>query len=126
MFFAPALRGESLLPSPTFGSLDTAFERFMDDTFRGFGPLYDLQDNGESWTLSMDVPGVAKEELQVSIEGRMVRIETTQEAGRQVRARYELPEDVNAEASSASLENGVLTLKLAKAQPVQRRQIPIN
>jgi HSP20 family protein len=126
MFFAPARRGESMLPSPAFDALDTGFERFMNDTFRGFGPWYDLQEDGDSWTLSMDVPGVAKEHLQVSIEGRTVRIETSKEAKRQLQASYELPEEANPDASSATLEHGVLTLKLAKAQPVQRRQITIS
>jgi HSP20 family protein len=126
MFFAPAIRGESLLPSPTLDTLDSAFERFMTDTFRGFGPLHDLQDDGQSVTLSMDVPGVAKEHLQVSVEGRTVRIETSKDATRQIRASYELAEEVNPDGCSASLENGVLTLKLAKAQPIQRRQIAVN
>ena len=35
--------------------------------------------------------------------------------------------EIDAEATSAKLENGVLTLVLAKPQPVSRsRQIPLN
>jgi HSP20 family molecular chaperone IbpA len=46
-----------------------------------------------------------------------VRIETKAEAKRQFKAAYELPQDIDTTASGAKLENGVLTLTLAKLVP---------
>ncbi len=70
------------------------------------------------WTLSLDVPGVSKEQLTIAIEGQVVRIESLADAPRQYRHAYELPQDIDASSSVAKLENGVLTLTLAKKQPV--------
>jgi hypothetical protein len=54
------------------------------------------------------------------IEGNVVRIETLPEAKRQYKAVYELVQDIDAGSSEAKLDNGVLTLKLAKVQPQDR------
>ena len=64
------------------------------------------------------MPGVAREDLSIDIEGAVVRIETKAEATRQFKAAYELPQEIDADATSAKLENGVLTLTLAKQVPV--------
>jgi hypothetical protein len=37
------------------------------------------------WTLSLDVPGVSKEQLTIGIEGQVVRIESLEDAPRQYR-----------------------------------------
>jgi hypothetical protein len=48
----------------------------------------------------------------------VVRIETRADAKRQYKAAYELPQEIDVTASAAKLENGVLTLTLAKQVPV--------
>jgi HSP20 family molecular chaperone IbpA len=72
----------------------------------------------KAWTVTLDLPGIAREELSINIEGAIVRIETKAEAKRQFKAAYELPQDIDAANTSAKLENGVLTLTLAKQVPV--------
>jgi HSP20 family protein len=126
MFFAPVLRTRAV--SPAFRSFDRSFERFVNDAFfsdaaRGFN----VEQDDKAWTVSLDMPGVARDDLAVTIEGSIVRIETKAEARRQFKAAYELPQDIDAGASGAKLENGVLTLTLAKQVPVSNaRQIEIK
>lgn len=121
MFFAPVIRQASYRPA--LRSLDRSFERFFND-LADVRPLaarnVDLAQDEQSWTLSLDLPGVAKEQLKIGIEGAVVRVETTEEAARKFKASYELPLEIDAAGSSATLENGVLTLKLAKQQPVSK------
>ena len=50
----------------------------------------------------------------------LVRIQTKEGATRQYKAAYELATDIDAGTSEAKLENGVLTLKLAKVVPVSK------
>ena len=114
MFFAPVLRTRAAAPS--FRSFDRSFERFANEAFRATG--FDVQQDDKAWTLSLDLPGVAREDLAITIEGAIVRIETRAEARRQYKAAYELAEEIDADATTAKLENGVLTLTLAKKQPV--------
>jgi HSP20 family molecular chaperone IbpA len=116
MFFAPTLHATRFAPR----SYDRAFERFVNEAFAGArkSPLVDQDD--KSWTLSVDVPGLAREDLTIGIEGAVIRIDSKAEAKRQFKAAYELPQDIDASASEAKLENGVLTLKLGKQVPVSR------
>ncbi|AMO21957.1 hypothetical protein GCM10027034_22270 [Ramlibacter solisilvae] len=117
MFFAPVVRTRAVAPS--LRSFDRNFERFVNDAFFGNGkPGLQLEQDEKAWNLSIDMPGVAREDLAISIEGPVVRIETRAEAKRPYKAAYELAEDIDAEASVAKLENGVLALSLAKKKPV--------
>jgi len=118
MFFAPVVRTRAV--SPSFRSFDRSFERFVNDAFFTNAAQRNLNvaQDDKAWTVTFDVPGVAREDLNIGIEGAVVRIETRAEAQRQFKAAYELPQDIDTAASAAKLENGVLTLTLAKKAPV--------
>jgi len=49
-----------------------------------------------------------------------VRVASKEGAPRSYKAAYELPLDIDVASSEARLENGVLTLKLAKVVPASR------
>jgi len=116
MFFAPVVRTRAT--APAFRSFDRSFERFVNDAFfRNLGPGFDVEEDEKAWTVAIDVPGIAKEDLSIDIDGTVVRIDTREQASRRFKAAYELPQDIDAEASGAKLENGVLTLTLAKKVP---------
>jgi len=56
--------------------------------------------------------------LQLRIEDHQVHLSSVEGAPRQVQRSWELPHAIDAAASSAKLENGVLTLVLAQRKPV--------
>jgi HSP20 family protein len=118
MFFAPVVRTRAT--APALRSYDRSFERFVNDAFFGNGVAqgFGLAQDDKSWTVTLDLPGVAREDLSIDIDGAVVRIQTKAEAQRQYKAAYELPQEIDVDATSAKLENGVLTLTLAKKQPV--------
>ena len=125
MIFAPALRTRSFAPAR---SVDRSFERFLAESF--FAPVktgVKVEQDEQAWTVSLDVPGVTREQLTIAIDGAVVRVATVKDAPRQYQAAYELPADIDAEATSAKLENGVLTLSLGKKKPVvTSRQIEVK
>jgi HSP20 family molecular chaperone IbpA len=126
MFFAPIVRRPAY--QPTLRDMDRLFSAAWQSTAipAGAGQSQVTQDE-TSYTLSFDVPGIAKEQLSIGIEGNVVRIESLPEAPRQYTAAYELPVDIDVAHSEAKLEHGVLTLKLAKLVPVsQVKQLTIN
>jgi len=104
-------------------------------------PAADIAEADTAYVVTLDVPGVAKDDVQVTIEGRRVSVEAksavTEEkkddAQRVVyRERntshfarsFTLPVELDKEQSTAKLENGVLTLTLVKRSPaVSRLQI---
>ncbi len=120
MFFAPTVDAYTCSPR----AWDRHFERFVKDALtRPAQRSLQIQQDDKNWTLSLDVPGLAREDLNVSIEGAVVRIESKAEAKRQVRVAYELPLEIDAAASQAKLENGVLELKLAKKLPESKVRV---
>ena len=118
----------------------------IDELFRGFfrpvrfekaGPVtikMDVTEQDNAYLVKAEIPGVAKEDIQVSIEGNQVTIgaevkreKDVKNGDRVLRSEryygstyraFALPVEVDEAASNAKYENGVLELRLAK-KPVQ-------
>ena len=102
----------------------------------------DVTENDTAYTVVLDVPGVSKAQLKVSVEGRRVSIDTADAAPvegqdtqrvlyrERTTAHYartvSLPAEVDQAASQATFENGVLTLTLTKKVPSGATQLSIN
>jgi HSP20 family protein len=102
----------------------------------------DVVDKGDKFEIKVDLPGVSKEDINVSVEGARV---TLQAEGRQQKetkdgervlysertvtsyARsFELPTEVTDQGAQASFENGVLTLALPKRVAVTSKRLEIR
>jgi HSP20 family molecular chaperone IbpA len=120
MFFATAPAAYShTLRRPAPAGQGRAVERLIHDALYGArqGAATFSQDD-TSFTLSMDMPGISKEQLRITLDGATVRIQTKDDAPRAYRSAYELPQEIDSSLSEAKLEHGVLTLKLTKKVPV--------
>lgn len=122
MIFAPMIRRTAYAQAPR--SADLALQRFLmgtmaEPTATQSAGCTVTQDE-KTTTLQLDVPGLAREQLQISIEGNTVRLQSVEGAPRQVQRAWELADEVDATASSAKLEHGVLTLTLARFEPVSK------
>lgn len=116
MFFAATT---PRLHRNVYASSGRTLERFLDEARRDTRNTATHYTQDEtSFTLSLDMPGIAKDQLGISIEGAVVRVQSKEGAPRQYRVAYELPQDIDAASSEARLEHGVLTLKLAKKVPL--------
>jgi HSP20 family molecular chaperone IbpA len=75
----------------------------------------------------LDQAQLAGRQQSIGIEGNIVRLASKEGAPRAYKAAYELPQDIDVASSEARLENGVLTLKLAKVVPATRvAELTIN
>lgn len=107
---------------------------------RAAGPEADLYDAGEAFVVTVDVPGLAAEtlDLQVTPTGltlsgqRGIEVPEGFQAHRRERRpfgftrTFAFPVKVEVEQATAALENGVLTVRLPKAAEVQPRRIPVQ
>lgn len=117
MFFTTAT--PVALRRPVYTPVNRSLERFLSDAVvSGRSQAAHFTQDDTSFTLSFDVPGVSREQLSIGIEGNIVRIESREGAPRRYKAAYELAQDIDAGTSEARLDNGVLTIKLAKKVPV--------
>jgi HSP20 family protein len=102
----------------------------------------DVTEKPEAFVVRAEVPGVAKDDIHVTIEGNQVTIsaevkrETEQKEGERVlrSERYYgavyrsfvLPVELDEATSQAKYENGVLELTLAKKAQVAGRKLTIQ
>ena len=165
MFVLPLSRPASIVRrtavAPAFGS---ALDRLFDESFdRFFGggtaasdtrtPAMDVSESDAAYTVVFDVPGAAREQLKVSVEGKRVVLSTADAAEAAAPADAKeapaadakpadkvlyrerpavayartvvLPAEVDQTQSQAKFENGVLTLTLAKKVPAGATQLSI-
>ena len=117
MFFATT--APSVSRRPAYANAGNTVERFLNEALqsaRHHNGSYAQDDT--AYTLALDVPGIAKDQLSIAIEGAVVRISSKESAPRRYRAAYEFPQEVDSALSEAKLEHGVLNLKLVKKAPV--------
>ena len=122
MIFAPVIRRAAYASAPR--SADLALQRFLMGTLaaptRASNAGVTVARDDKATTLQLDVPGLAREQLQISIEGNVVKLQSVEGAPRQVQRAWELADEIDATASTAKLENGVLTLTLARMVPTDK------
>lgn len=104
------------------------------------GPRTNLYDAGNHLEMKMEVPGIAKEDLSIKIQGNYLEISGTRKAdtpegykahrlerGTASFSRsFTLPADVDSSKVAASLANGLLSLTLPKAEAAKPKQIAIS
>ncbi|HWQ19335.1 MAG TPA: Hsp20/alpha crystallin family protein [Methanotrichaceae archaeon] len=103
-------------------------------------PLADVRDADDAIIVTMDLPGVDKNDVEISVsenELRVVAEKSTEETPGNGQGRFErtyrrfertimLPELVKANEARARLENGVLEISLPKEVVTTRKQINIE
>ena len=109
-------------------------------------PSLDVSETDQAYILQLDLPGVAKAAVKITIEGRRINIDAAQaEAAPATEApttaervlhreraltRFSrsvvLPAEVNQSDSNAKLENGVLTLTLIKRQAAGASHLTVS
>lgn len=136
------LAGTSNVPS-LFQEFDQLFNQLAAPAFSqtqwAQGYPIDLYETGEELVLQMAVPGVHSEDLDISIEGRELTIQgnlpQTEDEGRrywlqsipsgEFRRTLTLPVQVEVDGVNASVDNGLLTLRLPKQVEARARKISI-
>jgi HSP20 family protein len=117
-------------------------------------PALDVSESDTHYTVQIEMPGIDKASVDVAIEGRNVSVKAATEHSAEPKADAEangktdgvaadrvvyrerastaiarsftLPVELDESQSSAKLENGVLTLTLAKKREAQRSKITVN
>ena len=105
-------------------------------------PDADMYETTNGYMIMMDVPGIPQEQLDISIKDNILTIaskkaEQNEQPKDEVKyllcerhsqtfkRSFCLPKDANADETSAKLENGVLTIAIAKKEEAQPRTINI-
>ena len=138
--------------TPLRAAMDTLFNDGMVSPFsRDWATVWgagtrlpmSIYEDGEGYTFVAHVPGVKAEELSIETEGSTVKISgetiapalSADEKVRTLRSEiaygkfsraFELPETIEADKIEANFENGVLTVRVPKAEAVKPRTIKVQ
>ena len=129
----------------------TSFWPQMFEPFRSFGariadwvaPASEASSDADAYRISMELPGVAEEDIHLGVEGGVVTVKGEKKTEREeigdtwyfserqfgaFSRSFRLPEDADAEGVSAALKDGVLTVTVPRKAKVAgtARRVPIS
>ena len=153
---------EQPVPSVPIFQLHREIDRLFDEAFRGFPsvfrgglewpeitpvmltPSLDIKETDENYVVSVEIPGVAKEDVDIRIDGDTLTIhgEKKQEK-KEDKENYHcverhygsfermltIPEDANADNIDAKFKDGVLTINIkrqAKSVPKEVKKVEVK
>jgi HSP20 family protein len=123
--------------------------REMAPIFQGFpafdrpewNPSFDVTEDKDSYLFKVDVPGVKKEDLEISTTGNRLEISGKRAAEKATTSQtvytyerqygsfvrsFTLPDGADLEHAKSELKDGVLTLVIPKLPGAQAKKVPIS
>lgn len=128
----------------TLGSVFQDFDRIAGPRYHLAGvdnfPRTNLNDTGDNLEVTVEVPGVTKENLNIKVQGNYLELSgkreqnvpegyKTHRSEREASSfsrSFTLPYEVDAEKVNAVLKDGILRLTLPKSEAAKPKQITIN
>ncbi|HEY0464553.1 MAG TPA: Hsp20/alpha crystallin family protein [Polyangiaceae bacterium] len=126
-------------------TLDRMFDDVMGAAFgtatnsRTFDPAVDVRTSDTEVHLAWDIPGVKKEDLEITLADHVLTVKGTRRFDRKDNERvmlgraygsfahsYTLPDSLDEQKLTAELADGVLTVRIPRLPEAQPRKIPIN
>jgi HSP20 family protein len=105
----------------------------------GFTPLADVEETDDGYVIEVELPGIDKKDIDISVAGRRLTISGERKEKERVgilrrrtrsvgRFEYEiqLPGDIDEDGVNASLVDGVLSVRVPKATTDRARRITVN
>ena len=104
-------------------------------------PRLDASETEQAYEIEAELPGVGKDDVKISVDGRRVTIEAeekqeveqkgenatySQRSLRRYSRTFALPVEVDDANAQARLENGILKLTLPKKQPTQGKTVAVQ
>ncbi len=151
------VRKEETHPVAPFEKLESYFDNFFHNPFsfmsrpswdgfdfpmmEGMSPTVDIFEEKDKMIIKAELPGINKEDLDVSITENTVTISGEKKQEEKVERkdyhreerrygsfcrRFRLPEDVDADKAEASFKKGVLEIRLPKTKESKQKKVTIN
>ena len=122
--------------------MDLAERMYMQDfkSYEKYIPSTDIFEDDKEWIIRSEIPGVKKEDISISFEDSVLKIEAKKEMKTKVETekeylseiksgkyerKFKLANGIDSENIEATYENGVLELKVPKKQE-KEKQIEIK
>jgi HSP20 family protein len=138
-----------ITPIATFGRLSRDMDRLFDEVFNGNRaafcrpggfPAMNVWEDGDTYVVEAEVPGMTMENLNVEVLGNELHIggerkdlanenanvHRRERSVGMFRRTLSLPTDIDATKVEATLKDGVLAIRLPKAEAAKVRRIEVK
>jgi HSP20 family protein len=119
---------------PAFSRLTSVFDTLLNGASWTGSPAVDLYEDDSHYYIKVELPGVKKDDLNVSVKDAVVsiaakRVEKTKETEAAATTEFtrslSVPEGADSTKLAAAYENGVLTLIVPKQEARKPRRITV-
>jgi HSP20 family protein len=120
---------------------DTSFGSFLHPvgSFRSWAPALDVYQGKDHFTVVVELPGMRKEDLEISLHGDALTISGSRQREQKAEQEYRterfvgkfqrtvtLPSAVDPNSVKASYRDGILQVTLQKAEEAKPKQIEVS
>ena len=122
-------KNNRLLLNSLLNSRDYLFDNF----FRPLSNMslddsYKVEESESGWILKLSLPGVVKEEIELTTSDDRIYINIDSENGWEKKSRkiFRIPKSVDFNSISAEMKDGILSLNLSTMKKEKNKSIKIN
>jgi HSP20 family protein len=126
-------------PFASLEAMQERFNRMLGDAITGYRgrtpfwhPDVDVDETEDAWTVEVRLPGVAAEEVTIDVNDRELSIKTAKTEETSGRSRYSdfsyrltVPPDVDVDAIDATMDHGLLVVRLPRTKTSRSRRISV-
>jgi HSP20 family protein len=120
---------------------DEAFGDTDNETLPTWYPAADIYETKEDYVFKLEVPGLNKDDINIELKDHTLSIKGEKKEEKEVKKddyhriesysgsfsrNFVLPQDIDAKKVNASMKDGVLELRVAKAEEQKPKAIPIS
>jgi HSP20 family protein len=123
---------------------EDAFQKDVDkyqDSFTSWYPAADIYETKDDYVFKLEVPGLSKEDINIECNGNTLSIKGEKKEEKEVKKEnyhriesycgtfarsFNLPKNVDPNKIDANMKDGILELRIAKAEEKKTKAIPIT
>lgn len=144
----------AIMKRRNFGDMLSTYDRinrFFEDAFREFGdesesltswcPAADIYETDDDYVFKLEVPGIPKDDIDIDLQNNTLTIKGERKEDNEVKKEnyhrvesysgsfsrsFALPRNVDVNKINATMKDGVLGLRIAKAEEQKAKAITIS
>jgi len=109
----------------SFRTFPVALSSFFDHELDSFARRFEVGEENDNLTLTLELPGFKQSEIDVKLEKGILTV-AAKNARNEVSQSITVGSDIDGEKVEAKLEDGILTLTLPKLESAKPRKIAIK
>ena len=114
-----------------FNNFDRYFNNVVQDSYRYSRPSVNISDNDKKYFLSLDMPGVNKKDIEVTVEEGVIAIKAerktdnnsvlySETSNLNYERSFYVPDDADESKIKATSDNGVLLIEIPKLAKLKK------